>query len=125
MPAEYTIDASRRLVRSRAWGTLTYVEATRLQNALLADPAFDKTYNELIDWREIEHLVMSTEELRVLARPHIFGEGTRRAAVHSPDRPVIRGIVRMFEAFRDSSGGRERIRVFDNLGAALTWLNGS
>jgi hypothetical protein len=125
MPVEYTIDAAARLVRSRAWGTVTFVEVTQLQHAMLADAAFDKTYNELCDCRELGRIEVSTEELRLLARPHVFGEHSRRAVIYAPERLVIRGLVRMFEAFRDSSEGRERIRAFDNVAGAVEWLEGA
>jgi hypothetical protein len=125
MPVEYTIDVAARLVRTRAWGPVSYVEVSQLQHALLADAAFDKTFNELCDCRDIGVIAITTEELRLLARPHVFGEHSRRAIVYPADRLVIRGLVRMFEAFRDSSGGRERIRAFDDLDRAMAWLEGS
>jgi hypothetical protein len=125
MPVEYSIDVATRLVRTRAWGAVTFVEITQLQHALLADPAFDKTFNELCDCLDIGVIELTTEELRLLAHPHVFGEHSRRAVVYPADRPVIRGLVRMFEAFRDSSGGRERIRAFDDLVKAMDWLEGA
>lgn len=125
MPVEYTIDAAARLVRSRAWGTVTFVEAARAQAALLADPAFHRTFHELVDCRDVGRIEITAEELRLLARPHVFGEHSRRAFVHPPDRIVIRGLVRMFEAFRDSSGGRERIRAFDDIEKAMAWIEGA
>jgi hypothetical protein len=125
MPVEYTIDVAARLVRMRVWGTVTFVEATQVQHALLADATFDRTCHELIDCREIGKIEITTEELRLLARPHVFGEHSRRAVLYPPDRLVIRGLVRMFEAFRDSCGGRERIRAFDDVAKAMTWIEGA
>jgi hypothetical protein len=125
MPVEYTIDVAARLVHTRCWGTVTFIEATQLHHALAADTAFDKTYHELCDCREIGRIEITTEELRLLARPHLFGEHSRRAVVYAPERLVIRGLVRMYEAFRDSSGGRERIRAFDDVAQARYWIDGA
>lgn len=124
MPAAYTIDVDSRLVRTRVWDVVTFVEVTQLQQALLKDPAFVRTFHQLFDCRAIGRVEITAEELRLLARPHIFAEESRRAVVYAPDRPVIRGLVRMFEAFRDSSGGRERIRAFEDLAEAMAWLEG-
>lgn len=125
MPVEYTIDAAAHLVRSRAWGTVTFVEVTKHQHALVSDPAFDRTFHELCDCRDIGTIAITTEELRLLARPHVFGEHSRRAVVYPSHRLVIRGLVRMFEAFRDSCGGRERIRAFDDVAKAMDWIEGA
>jgi len=122
MPADYIIDTAARLVRSRGWGRLTFTELKKHQDRLRADPAFDPTFDQLLDFREVEAIMVTADELRVMAAPHIFVAGARRAVLHLPDRPVIRGLVHMFEAFRESAGGHERIATFDDLDAALRWL---
>ena len=123
MPVEYTIDDARRLVRSRAWGAISFGDMRRARDELLADPRFVPTYQELLDLREVSHFNLSTEELRELAARHVFAAGTRRAIVHPANRPVFRGLVHMFEAFRELAGGHEFIRAFEDVSVAIEWLN--
>jgi hypothetical protein len=123
MPVEYTIDGGRRLVRSRASGIVSFRDMRRSQRTLLADPRFVPTYREIVDFREVSAFDLSTEELRELAAVHVFAAGTRRAVVHPPSRPVFRGIVHMFEAFRELAGGHELIRAFDDMDLAMAWLD--
>src|SRR5690242_6935781 len=111
MPLEYTIDAERELVWSRAWGTIALEDMRRHLAALSADPKFVPSYRELLDLRDLGVFDLSTDDLRQLAATHVFAAGTRRAWVHPPTRPVFRGLVHMFEAFRELAGGHELIRA--------------
>jgi hypothetical protein len=121
MPSDYVIDAEHGLVRSRVWGAAADAELFDHQRRLAADPRFNSDFSQLIDSRD----VTSTEGLtgsgiESVALRHLYGPRSRRAIVVS--RPDTFGIARMFESYREISGGEEAIHVFWNLADALAWL---
>jgi hypothetical protein len=120
MPYEYTIDAKRRRVRIRMWGTLSKGEILTLIGDLQRDPRLSAAFSELIDLREASTEQIGGDEVREIAAAAL-DPASRRAFV-VPDS-LTYGLARMFGTLREVEGARERIAVFRSPDAAETWLD--
>ena len=120
MPLDYSIDTQRGLVLSKATGLFGVAEAMDHIKRLFADPDFRPTHNQLIDFRQITALDLSTDQIRELASASIFGPDSKRAFVVSTDLQF--GLGRVFSAYRHIEG-EEGIRVFREMKDALQWLS--
>ncbi|MDJ0867222.1 MAG: hypothetical protein QNK03_14015 [Myxococcota bacterium] len=118
MPATYRIDAEQRLIYTTATGVVTDDDMSSHQAALVADPSFDRTFDQIWDCREVEVLEVSAEGLRRLASARSFDADARRAVVAGTD--VVYGMARMFQSLHDEAP--EEVRVFRKLEEALAWL---
>jgi len=118
----YEIDAARKLVTSRGWGIVTATEVFEHQRALGSDPAFRSDFLQVIDLSAVSEAQMDGHDVRAMAHAPLFSSGAKRAVI-APD-PVVFGLSRMFETFRDISGGTEQIRVFKDRNEAMLWLLG-
>src|SRR6185369_13661418 len=97
MPASYRLDPARRLVLTHSSGVLTDREVREVYEAIRKDPAFESTFQQLCDLRDVTEITATVETLRDLARSHIFEAGTRRAFVVARD--VDYGMSRLFQAY--------------------------
>jgi hypothetical protein len=118
MSIDYHIDPSRRLVVSRASGTVTYPELRTLYRCMRTDPAFDPAYRQLADVRDVTHFDLTGSAVADIARLRLFAPGTRRAFVVSG--AAAYGIARMFGAYAESVA--QDVQVFRDLAAAEAWL---
>lgn len=116
MPAFYKIDKERRLVMSSGTGVFNKEEAFSHQNRLLADPDFDSSYSQLIDFTHIAKIDLTAADIRQLAVRNIFSPESRRAFLVPND--LAFGLGRMYEILREAEGERG-IRIFRNLEDAL------
>ena len=122
MPLTYVIDKERRLVISTASGVLTYAEGLAHAERLRNDPEFDPTFGQLADATQVIELRLTAEEARHWASLVVF-EGTAKRAFVVPDA-ALHGMVRMWAAFREMSGGKEQVVIFRDRDLALQWLLG-
>jgi hypothetical protein len=118
MPATYEIDVARRLVLSRGWGVFTEQELidhfTRLSN----DPAFQSTFSQLADLREVTHAAVRREFLRRHALEHLFDRHARRAiVVSSADHYELARIYAEFAQYSPNN-----VHVFRDMHDAEAWL---
>jgi len=118
MPASYQLDPALRLVRSRAWGVLTDAESQAHYVGLAGDPAFDPTFHQLCDLRDVIEIDMSAGAIRRLAKASTFAPGVRRAFVAADDTHF--GLSRMLQAFCEFEG--TEIGVFRTVSEAAQWL---
>lgn len=72
VPASYKIDKERRLVTSTMTGVLTQAEVLEQVRQLLADPAVDPVFSQLVDCRQVTELKCTAEEVRQIADTDIF-----------------------------------------------------
>jgi hypothetical protein len=119
MPAAYEIDPRRRLVLSRGWGVLTDEDLMAHYERLRADPAFDPTYGQLADLRDVERVATAGVTIEVVARIRVFAPGVRRAVIASDD--VAFGMARMFASFAEPQD--QQIEVFRDARAAEDWVS--
>ena len=120
MPCSYSIDKERKLLTCTGWGRLTLIEAAKLQKEFMDDPDFRRDFHQIIDLTAVADLILKPAELRELAIKAPFQEGSRRAIVVK--NKVEYGIARMTQAYREISGGRDEIRIFEDRDEALQWL---
>jgi hypothetical protein len=120
MPARYVILFDRRLVVSIGWGRLTFADFRSQQDEFKNDPAFDPTFDQLVDVSQVEHLELTTEQAKIIAARGIFQANSRRAVIAKD--PTIFGTARMMDAYHSVATGRNHVRVFYDRDAALKWL---
>lgn len=118
MPAEYEINAERRLVITHASGILSDFDVLDYYRRLKADPRFDAAFNQLCDLRPVTRIATAPETLRELARNKIFSPTARRAFITQSGADF--GLARMFQAFCEIEG--TSIGVFKDSREAEAWL---
>jgi hypothetical protein len=119
MPAFYKIDKEHRVVLSTASGVFDLAAALAHQDQLLADPDFDPSYSQLLDYSHVTEVRIDTNDVRKLAERSVFWPCSRRAIYVTRD--IEYGFARMFEMLRENAG-EKGIRVFRDLDDALTWI---
>jgi len=120
MPASYVIDKERGLVISTGTGRYTADDGIAHQAALAADPDFQSTFNQLLDFTEVTQVVLNTDAIRQLAQRHVFSEQSRRAFLVTNKLEI--GLSRMFAAYREIAGGKEQMKIFEDREEAMQWL---
>jgi hypothetical protein len=118
MPITHTIDAERRLVRSRVWGVVTERETRESVAELLNDPSFDPTFAQLADMREVIRMDVDAGTIRDMAVMRLFDPESRRALVVTSG--LQRGIAHMTTTYADL--GDQQIALFEDLTEAERWL---
>lgn len=89
---------------------------------MLSDPELDRTFDELIDLRDMETPTLPTEQVRSLATRITdarLSEGGTRMAIIAESNALF-GLARLFEMQRDD--GTVDIRVFRSESDARLWL---
>ena len=119
MPAFYKIDKEHRVVLSTASGVFDLAAALAHQDQLIADPDFDPSYSQLLDYSHVTDVRIDANDVRKLAQRSVFWPCSRRAVYVTSD--IEYGFARMFEMLRENAG-EKGIRVFRNLDEALTWI---
>ena len=120
MPCTYVIDDAERLVRTTASGVVTYEEAKSHQDALINDPRFNPTYDQLIDALGVTSIGFSLAQAQALARQLIFSRSSRRAAVAKG--PSVFAMLRFMETHHELASGVDQTNVFRDMESALLWL---
>ena len=88
------------------------------QADLLAAPAFDASFDQLWDLREVTEISVTPDTVRQLASARSFKPGARRAVVAPND--LAFGLARMFQLLHDEAP--EEFRVFRSVKGARSWL---
>lgn len=118
MPIQHTIDVEHRLVRSRLWAVVTEVDAWSSAASLMDDPAFDPSFAQLSDMREVTRIEVSASTIRDLAVMRIFDPTARRALVVASDLQT--GVGRMTTSYAER--GDQQIALFTSVAEAERWL---
>jgi hypothetical protein len=116
---DYRIDRARRCVLSTGSGELSYKDGLGHMDRLSADPDFDPTFSQLIDFAGFTKVTLSHDEIYDLASRHVFAPDARRAFVTTTMEQF--GLARMFQSYR-SVKGETGIRVFMSMEEAIAWL---
>ena len=115
MPAQYTIDPTRRLVMTSISPPLTSLELIQCCRSLAADGHFSPNFNQLYEVHEGALLSMGYNDASAVKELDPFSESSLRAFVVHTEHDF--GIARMYEQVR---GGN--IRVFRSMGEARQFL---
>lgn len=119
MPADFYIDVPRRMVFSHGAGVVGFADFRGHMERLLGHPDFRPEFSQLLDFREVKDVVITTEEIVLLAARNVFSPKSRRAFVVNSDLHF--GLVRMFGSHREFAG-EQGIRLFREMQPALDWL---
>ena len=117
MPADYAIDSARRVLFVRFWGPLSQNDAIAIRNRVSADPAFDPSLNDLVDFTDVTAIDLTAEDLQ-----HFGGAPLARGVCYAvvATTPLTYGIARVFQAYRESQGAP--VEVFHDRASAERWL---
>jgi len=118
MPFDYQIDTARQLVISRVRGTMTTEDLVGHATALGEDPRFRPDMRQLIDFRGVTKLEITTGTIHRMVDLNPFGAGARRAFVLSSEGAY--GMARMYQTLSDASP--DKVELFRALEPALEWL---
>jgi hypothetical protein len=118
VPADYLIDADRRLLCTSASGTLTLADLVDGRRRLRDDPAFGASYNELFDLRKVEHIALTPADLAALAEHSVLRRGICRAFVVANDAHFE--LARRFAQLAEFRG--QRVLIFRDATVAEAWL---
>ena len=116
MPADYSIDPVRRIVTLRLFGLVRGQEGLDARERIVADPAYDPTFDELIDATGASGFDVSGAMVRGAADSPLLSNRVRRAMVAPSDEAY--GIFRMFQSAMD----QPELRVFRSRDEAERWL---
>ena len=119
MPADFYIDVPRRMVFSHGAGVLRFADFRGHMDRLLRHPDFRPEFSQLLDFRDVTEVVITSEEIVLLGARNVFSPKSKRAFVVNSDLHF--GLVRMFASYREIAG-ESGIRLFRDLAAALEWL---
>lgn len=119
MPAFYKIAKERRLVLTTASGVFALADALAHQDQILADPDFDPSYSQLLDFTHVTKIELSKADVRKLAERDVFRPTSPRAILVNTD--LGEGLARLFKVLRENAGEKS-IRIFGNLDDALEWV---
>jgi len=118
MPLKSVVIEEARLVVTRVSGVFGFADLEENRVSLLADPAFDPSYDHLFDLRAAVASAFPSEDVEKATRVRAFSETSRRAVVAPQDLSF--GLARMYQSHRaDLSTG---IHVFREMDEALEWL---
>src|SRR5262249_19106937 len=125
MPLEHRIDHHRRIVFTRASGTLTDHELFAYQREVWSRPEVSG-YDELVDMTDVEHVADASPtgmvRLATLSAGMAVHAPATRFAIVAP-RDFEFGLGRMYGAHREmDSRSTKRVGVFRTRPEALEWL---
>ena len=124
-PITFSYDAQNRCRLARFVGVITDRELLEAFVALLRDPGYDATLNDLVDLSAVTHMGVTREGIqRLLA---LYDERaaearyTRNAIIAPTD--VLYGVSRMFQTLR-GEGLPSEVEVFRTREDAERWMAG-
>ena len=120
MPITSQIDSSFGVVFSKFRGVVTPEDILAQVERFNTDPAFQPSFNHLIDTRGATRFDVSGEGIRLVATHTAFNEKSRRAIVAVKDD--IFGMARMYQLYREWSEKPDQVRIFRDMEEARRWL---
>ncbi len=118
MPIISQNDSSLGVVFSTFQGVVTKEDILAQVEMFRTDPAFQPSFNHLIDTRGTTRFDVSTDGLRAVSMHSAFNEKSRRAVVAEKDEMF--GMARMYEVFREDAP--DQMTVFRDMAEARRWL---
>jgi hypothetical protein len=118
MPLTYVIDASRRIIVSRATGVLTEDDLRAAHMLVQGDPAFNPNFGQLLDLRAATDVLVSVPTMARLAATSAFAPGVRRAFVGITDAQY--NMAWTFAMLSEPHD--QNIHVFRDFAVAEAWL---
>ena len=127
MPISFRVDRARRLRYATATGVITDADLLTILGAVLDDPDYDASLDQLFDGSGIEGLDVSTEAVREIAQrlgvaDRAIPEGVRpKTAIVAPTDAAF-GLARMYQTYRGLEAPRKDYLVCRTIEEARAWL---
>jgi hypothetical protein len=116
----YFIDSRRRLVVSRASGVFIPEDVVAVRQLVARDPAFDATYDQIIDLTEATDLKFDYDTMLAVAASSLSQSFVRRAIVARTAEQY--SLACIFQVASEQSG--QRIDIFATFEEAAEWMGG-
>ena len=120
MPVISQVDSSLGVVFSMMQGVVTQEDIWSQIDRLNTDPAFQPSFNHLVDMRGATRFDVSEEGMRTVSSHSVFNEKSRRAIV--AERDEMFGVARMYQLLRETHKKPDQVRVFRTMEEARRWL---
>ena len=120
MPINSQIDSSLGVVFSEFQDVVTKEDILAQVESFKNDPAFQPSFNHLIDTRGTTQFDVSIADMRVVSSHSTFDEKSRRAIVVK--NLEMRGVARVYQILRKEQGRPDQIKVFGDMAEARRWL---
>jgi len=120
MPIISQIDSSLGVVFSTFQGVVTPKDIVGQVEGFKSDPAFQPSFNHLIDTRGTTRFDISFADMNAVSLHSTFNEKSRRAVVAEKDETF--GIARMYQLLREASEKPDQVQVFRDMAEARRWL---
>lgn len=121
MPVLITVDVERKLVLTLCSGMVGDEEMIEARGKVLADPAFDPSFDRLWDFSEVTEERVSLEIISELVKSSPYHGDISRAVVVSMQP---RALARIMEFVSQSRRFNRRIAAFPSRESALQWIEG-
>lgn len=118
MAYTYSIDPRQRLVVSRASGVFTPDDVLAVRRDVARDPAFDRTYDQIIDLTDAAELRFDYGAMLSVAASSLSQSFVRRAIVART--PEQYSLACIFQVASEQSG--QRIDIFATFDEAAEWV---
>ncbi len=120
MPISSQIDSSLGVVFSTFQGVVTPKDILAQVEMFKNDPAFQQSFNHLIDTRGTTRFDVSFAEMHAVSSHSAFNEKSRRAVV--AEDTEMRGAARVYQILREDQKKPDKMKVFRNMAEAHRWL---
>ncbi len=120
MPIISQIDSSLGVVFSTFQGVVTPNDILAQVEMFKNDPAFQPSFNHLIDTRGTTRFDVPFAEIHAVSSHSAFNEKSRRAVV--VEDTEIRGAARVYQILREDQKKPDKMKVFRNMAEARRWL---
>lgn len=118
MPAAFHIDAPARRIFSWGWGDMADDDLYEHVKHLAGDPRFDPGMSQVIDFRDVQDVHVTSECVRRMAELNPFRLEARRALI--ANRALVIGLVRMYQLSADLPA--TSLRLFETQQEAFAWV---
>ncbi len=121
MPIIFQIDSSLGAVFSTFQGAVTQEDILAQVERLNTDPAFQSSFNHLVDTRGTTLFDLSSEYMRMVFSQSAFNE-TSHTAIVAGKKEIFR-MARIYELLHEVHEKPDQVRVFHTMEAARRWLD--
>lgn len=117
MAASFFIDVPRRCVFSRAWGELVDDDLFGHTFAIREHPLFGRDLTQIVDYRGVEQVMLSTECVRQLAEHNPWRSSARRSFIMT--QGLLVGLARVYQM--SGKVPAEGVKIFESWEDACAW----
>ncbi|MFN8588418.1 MAG: hypothetical protein U0704_11545 [Candidatus Eisenbacteria bacterium] len=118
MAANFHVDIARACVFSRVWGSVVDDDLFGHTFAIRAHPLFRPEFVQVMDYRDVKQVLVSTDCVRQLAEHNPWAREARRALVMN--QALLVGLGRMYQL--SGAAPAEGVAVCGTWEEAMRWV---